>query len=240
MMSKDAKSTQDVEDVRPEDISERELDKMVEDSFPASDPPSTTPLTALGDAPMDATGRSDIAAKSTGPSVIICYVGEDEAKYAPVVQAAMDSAREGATLIFYDAEAGSRFGSPTTTFWSGDRDRDVDNQVERENVLQPADLEAAGREPIARLVNRAREAGIDAYGWLPTGKGADELNDYATQHGADLIILPSDLEHVGQIEKLVKGTAAAKDIADKSSIPVVTVDTADGSGNVPADEVTLV
>jgi hypothetical protein len=32
----------------PETAEERELDKVLEDSFPASDPPSFTPVTSIG------------------------------------------------------------------------------------------------------------------------------------------------------------------------------------------------
>lgn len=51
---------------------------------------------------------------ATGPTCIIAYIGEEMDKYAPVINAALEAAStHGAKLIFYDAEAGGRFGSPT-------------------------------------------------------------------------------------------------------------------------------
>lgn len=239
-MSNEFEQDPKLTEVRPEDKSEREIDAALEDSFPASDPPSITPMTGMGESPSGVEGRGGMSGPAAAPSSVIVYIGEDEEKYAPVVDAAINAARgsSNAKLIFYDAEAGSRFGSPTTTFWSGDRDRSVDAKVDEEWRLEPADLETEGREVIARMVLRARDAGIRAYGWLPRSRGADEFTQYAERHGADLLILPSDLEDVPKLTKLVKGAADADEIAEKVAVPVITVDVAEPS--VPSGQVTLV
>ncbi len=222
-------------DVRPEDLTERQLDQVVEDSFPASDPPSTSPLTGVGESATGAMDRTVNVERKTGPSCIITYIGEDLEKYGPVINAGLEAAKQhGSKLIFYDAEAGGRFGSPTPTFWSGDRDKETPSE------LAPADLEAAGRMVIGRLVAEARAAGVDAWGWLPDSRGAEALNAYAEEHGADLIILPSDLENVPALEKFTKGTADAKKIIEEANTPVMTVDIADDKQPAPGEQVTFV
>ena len=48
----------------------------------------------------------------------------------------------------------------------------------------------------------AREAGVDAWGWLASDHGTDAMVTYARDHGADLILLPADLEEPGLGERL--------------------------------------
>ena len=220
-MTNSSTQTRSTEDARPEDKTEHQIDQAIEDSFPASDPPSTTPLTGVGESATGAVDRTLAGERKTGPACIITYIGEDLEKYGPVINAGLEAAKtHGSRLIFYDAEAGGRFGSPTPTFWSGDRDKELPTE------LAPADLEAAGRMVISRLVADARTAGVDAWGWLPDSRGAEALNEYAELHAADLIILPSDLENVPALEKFTKGTADANKIRDEVSTPVMTVDVA--------------
>lgn len=220
-------------DARPEDKTEKQIDQAIADSFPASDPPSTTPLAGVGDAPE---GASDPTRRgsASGPSCIIAYIGEEMDKYAPVINTALETAStHGARLIFYDAEAGGRFGSPTPTFWSGDRDKELPSQ------LEPANLEAAGRGVVARLVADAQAAGVNAFGWLPDSRKAEDLKDYAEYHSADLIIVPSDIEDVSFLERLAKGTDDVDKIVEKVHIPVMTVDIDSDRTDVPREEVRL-
>lgn len=220
-------------DARPEDKTESQIDEAIKESFPASDPPSTTPMTGVGGSP-DATLDPTRLTTPTGPSCIITYIEEDLEKYAPVINAALETASShGAKLIFYDAEAGGRFGSPTPTFWSGDRDKELPSK------LEPADLEAAGRGVVSRLVSDARAKGIEAWGWLPDSRKAEDLKDYAEYHSADLIILPSELEDVSFFEKLVKGTDDVEKIVEEVHVPVMTVDIGDKRDQELREEVRL-
>ncbi len=208
------------DDPRPEDKTERQIDDALADSFPASDPPSHTPMTGIGETPTGDSGHGTgpIATKLTGPSCIISYIGESE-RSRPVIDMAIEAAsKHGARLIFYDAAAASRFGSPLPTFWSGTRDE------QQPELLGPGDLEAAGRAFVAAIVIEARSRGIDAHGWLPSSRGAHDLAAYADVHHADLIILPSDLEHVPFLDRFVHGTSGVSEIIKESSVPVVTVD----------------
>jgi hypothetical protein len=158
---------------------------------------------------------------------VIAYVGEDE-QYGPIFSRAIDAAKAaGAMLIYYDADAASRFASPLPTWWSSDEEDD-DNQ-ER---LRPEHLEAAGRQWLADKVREARAAGLTAYGWLPSSRGADQLSEYATNHNAELVIVPSDLEHKG-FGDWMKGTPSAEEVDEKVPVNVIVVDIDTGNIRSP-------
>jgi hypothetical protein len=73
------------------------------------------------------------------------------------------------------------------TNWSADgTEDDVGDR------LGPEELEAAGREAIARQVEAARGKGVDAWGWLPSDKGREALVEYAARQPAALVIVPDD------------------------------------------------
>jgi nucleotide-binding universal stress UspA family protein len=120
---------------------------------------------------------------------ILAVVAED-GRYAHVRRRAIERARaEGATLLLFDVDAqGSIFDSPLPTAWSGQGQEDQFG-----DRLTPNDLEAAGRAPLARAVQEARDAGVEAWGWLPRKADADHLADYAIAQGASLIVV-SDTE----------------------------------------------
>jgi nucleotide-binding universal stress UspA family protein len=85
-------------------------------------------------------------------------------------------------------------------------------------------------------VAAAREAGVDAWGWLASDHGTDALVTYARDHGADLILLPADLEDPGLSERL-KGETVEKAVEEAeetaAGLAVVLVD-ADGSTELTA------
>jgi hypothetical protein len=117
---------------------------------------------------------------------VIAVTGEDD-RYQPVLRAAVDRASsERATLILYDVDAaGSPLESPLPTGWSADgTDEDVGDR------LGPEELEAAGREEIARQVRAARGKGLDAWGWLPSDKGRQALVEYAARQPGARILVP--------------------------------------------------
>ena len=94
----------------------------------------------------------------------------------------------GAQLILWDANAGERLlEDPLPTAWSADGE-----QEQFGDRLTVNDLEAAGRAPLARQVREAQHAGIEAWGWLPSGQGAEELVEYARRQGADTIVVGPD------------------------------------------------
>ena len=119
---------------------------------------------------------------------VIAVTGEDD-RFAPVRRAGIERAlAEHAPLILYDIDAvGSALESPLPTNWSADgTEDDVGDR------LGPEELEAAGREAIARQVEAARGKGVDAWGWLPSDKGREALVQYAARQPAALVIVPDD------------------------------------------------
>ena len=168
---------------------------------------------------------------ATAPTCIIAYTSEDD-RFHMVRQAGINMAKSAeARLILYDIDAAPGAlggltkpldGAPLPTEWSGDG-----SMEQFPNRLSPADLERAGRQTIANQVAAARAQGIDAFAWLPPKKGADYLADYAGEQGADLILLPPELEDPSLVQKLRKETLgeAVKD----SEVPVGIVE---DDGNV--------
>ena len=125
----------------------------------------------------------------TDVRTVIAVTGEDD-RYERVRVTGLERARaEGATLILYDLDAaGSALESPLPTGWSADG---TDEKVG--DRLGPQELAAAGREAIARQVEEARRAGVDAWGWLPSDKGRDALVEYAgRQPGAHIVVPDGD------------------------------------------------
>jgi len=154
---------------------------------------------------------------TTAPTCIIAYTSED-GRYDSVVDAAIETASQAqARLILYDIDAAQVFAKPMPTEWSGDTDESL-----WPDRLTEEDLERAGRHPIAEQVARAREQGVEAYGWLPQDKGADELAEYADEQNADLIMLPADMEDQGLFARL-RGAATIQDAVEQTQRPVAVV-----------------
>lgn len=155
---------------------------------------------------------------TTSPTCIIAYVREGE-KYAGVERAAMEAAESShARLILYDADAASLFGEPLPTWWSGEGSRELFHKR-----LSPNELETAGRHEIAERVREARTRGLDAYGWLPSSRGAEAFEEYAAEQDADMLILPSDMEEPGLLDRL-RGTPTTEAVAREAERPVIVVD----------------
>jgi hypothetical protein len=119
---------------------------------------------------------------------VIAVTGEDD-RFEPIRKAAIERAlAERATLILYDIDAvGSPLESPTPTGWSAEG-----TEEDAGDRLGPEELEAAGREAIARQVEDARGKGLDAWGWLPSKSGRDALVEYAAREPGAKIFGPRD------------------------------------------------
>jgi len=133
------------------------------------------------------------------PRTIIAVTGEDD-RYTETrdraVQRALD---DHATLILYDLDAGrDPLESPLPTEWSAEG---TDDEVA--DRLGPDELDAAGRGAIADQVRAAREAGADAWGWLPEHDDRATLLEYAEAQPDPLILVPDDeteLAEAGEID----------------------------------------
>ncbi|MGI8926698.1 MAG: hypothetical protein ACR2HN_08665 [Tepidiformaceae bacterium] len=165
---------------------------------------------------------------ATSPTCIIAYASDDE-RFAALGRAAVDTARSAqARLIFYDIDAAGMFAAPLPTQWSGDGAADQFG-----DRLSPDDLERAGRHGLAQQVTMARQAGVDAYGWLPQQKGSGALAEYAEKQGAELIMLPKEMDDPGLLDRM-RGATIEK--AEKQThIPVALVDD-EGHVDYPAHD----
>ncbi|MBA2721178.1 MAG: hypothetical protein H0U52_18340 [Chloroflexi bacterium] len=119
------------------------------------------------------------------PATIIAVTSE-EGRHAAVRKRAADLAGDaGSTVILWARDAdGGLLASPLPTQWSGDGEEEQFG-----DRLAPNELEAAGRAPLARQVSELREAGVDAWGWLPETADATHLAEYAADQGASLVLV---------------------------------------------------
>ncbi len=162
--------------------------------------------------------------------LVVAYVSEDDA-LDHVRDAAVQLGRGGARVILYDRDSASAFADPMPNQWGSQAEGAQFN-----DPLSDQDLVKLGREPFARKVAAARQEGVDAWGWLASDHGTDALVAYARGHGADLVLLPADLEDPGLGERL-KGETVGKAVEEAresaGGLAVVLV-AADGSTQVAA------
>jgi nucleotide-binding universal stress UspA family protein len=166
-----------------------------------------------------------------GARLLVAYVSEDD-ELDHVRDAAVEiGGRSGARVILYDRDSASAFADPMPNQWASQAEG-----AQFGDPLSDQDLVKLGREPFARKVAAAREAGVDAWGWLASDHGTDALVAYARDHGADLILLPADLEDPGLVERL-RGETVDKAVAEAQETPAglaVVLVAADGSTEVAA------
>lgn len=160
---------------------------------------------------------------TTMPKAIMVYATEDQRHPALQEEALKTASAAQATLIFYDIDAPDRLGSPRPTAWSADIDEEV---VIGGHLMDPNHLEAAGQHELAEQVKRARDAGIEAFGWLPEDQSVDKMVEYADEQGVDVIMVPAELADAGLVDRL-RGRTLEK-LEEEAHSPVVVV-AADGT-----------
>jgi nucleotide-binding universal stress UspA family protein len=162
--------------------------------------------------------------------LLVAYVSED-AELDHVREAALEIGRRGAKVILYDRDSASAFSDPMPNQWASQAEG-----AQFGDPLSDQELVKLGREPFARKVAAAREAGVDAWGWLASDHGTDALVTYARDHGADLILLPADLEEPGLTERLKGETveAAVEEAEEAPSGLAVVLVTPDGTTELAA------
>lgn len=132
---------------------------------------------------------SDDHIPASGETSVVVVTADDD-RFAATRRAAMDLAEhERAELILYDWESPMLLGDPLPSVWSADgTDEAVPDRLDEDA------LEAAGRAALAEQVIEAKAAGLRAWGWLPSERGADVLFKYAKDHGAIGIVVPADIK----------------------------------------------
>jgi len=139
--------------------------------------------------------------------LLVAYVSEDD-ELDHVRDAALEIGKGGAKVILYDRDSASAFSDPMPNQWASQAEG-----AQFHDPLSDQELVKLGREPFAGKVAAAREAGVDAWGWLASDHGTDALVAYARDHGADLILLPADLKDPGLSERL-KGETVSKAVEE--------------------------
>jgi nucleotide-binding universal stress UspA family protein len=115
-------------------------------------------------------------------AVVACLDdGGDERVLAAAIARA---GREGGPLVVYAVGAVHAFSSVRRTWWSADGDPAYST-----DLLSPVQLERLGEHGIAVAVQRARRAGVDAWGWLPRRRGVAGIGRYAVEHAAGVVVL---------------------------------------------------
>ena len=157
--------------------------------------------------------------------LLVAYVSEDE-ELDHVRDAAVEIGRRGAKVILYDRDSASAFSDPMPNQWASQAEG-----AQFGDPLSDQELVKLGREPFAGKVAAAREAGVDAWGWLASDHGTDALVAYARDHGADLILLPADLEEPGLAERLKGETVddAVEEATESAAGLAVVLVAADGA-----------
>lgn len=156
---------------------------------------------------------------TTMPATIIVYATEDQRHPALQAEALRTAQAAQARLIYYDIDAGAGLSSPRPTWWSADTDEEA--IVGEGELMDPDQLEAAGRQELAQQVKSARDQGVDAFGWLPEDQSLDTLVDYADEQGASMILVPAELAEASLVERL-QGRSLAH-LEDNTHAPLVVV-----------------
>src|SRR5512132_2904087 len=158
-------------------------------------------------------------------SLLVAYVSEDD-ELDHVRDAALEIGRGGAKVILYDRDSASAFADPMPNQWASQAEG-----AQFGDPLSDQELVKLGREPFARKVAAAREAGVDAWGWLASDHGTEAMVAYARDHGADLILLPADLEDPGLGERLKGETvdSAVEEVQETPTALAVVLVAPDGS-----------
>jgi hypothetical protein len=152
------------------------------------------------------------------PTCIAAFVDE-AGEYDHVATAAVDLAAEhDSRLILYDSSSASAFTEPVASELSAEG---VGDEVPP--LLSENELETLGHHPLAERVRRARAAGVDAYGRLASDHGAEPFLTFAREHGADVVLVPQELEDPGLVERF-RGETADEAREESGGLRVLTVD----------------
>lgn len=133
---------------------------------------------------------------------------------------AIAQAREsGARVIFYDISHDGTMTDSRPNEWAGEGQKE---QYDR--PLDPVAIETLGYHQLAVQVQRARDEGIDAFGWLPNDPGGKGLAAYAQREQADLVLLAAGTELTAKYADDLRGAAAGDAMPGSANIRLVDAD----------------
>lgn len=140
-------------------------------------------------------------------SVVVAYVTGDDA-HIDVRRAGQEHAlAHGCALILYVADAASWWSEPMPNQWGSEGEGDRFG-----SRLGPDDLEALGRSDVRAQVMESQGSQVPAFAWLPKDHGSGALARYASEQGAHLIFVPSELESIDELSSLVAGATASEEL----------------------------
>jgi nucleotide-binding universal stress UspA family protein len=164
---------------------------------------------------------------------IVAYT-DDDGRYRHVRNTALEAAARsgGGRVILYALDEYSPLTDPVPNEWASDR---PDQQFS--DPLGVHDLERLGREALAAQLREAGGGKVEVGAALPRHGGVDAMVDYAEQHGAEVVLLPVELEEdTGFIDRLVGRTEDKAAEVDAERRPVVLFVGADGQLQRAAEE----
>ena len=92
-------------------------------------------------------------------------------EYQAVTDVALAQSREtGARVSFYDVTRDETMTDARPNFWAGEGEAEL-----YDRPLEPVAIEKLGYHDLALTVQRARDSGADAFGWLPNNSGGTAL-----------------------------------------------------------------
>ena len=135
-----------------------------------------------------------ILAAAGGAGLLLAATDDgQEGAYARTWRAAVAlAARAGARVLLYDRSAESYLVDPYpyADFMSGER------------LLSRQDVTSLGRHYLARQIDEAAAAGVEAVAWLPRRPGPEQMAEAAARFGAGLAVLPAELETPALLDRV--------------------------------------
>jgi hypothetical protein len=156
--------------------------------------------------------------------IVVCTSGTSDSSAVEAVALAK-ATESGARVIFYDVSHDGQMTDSRPNFWAGEGEEELYNRP-----LDPVAIDKLGYHELAVHVQRARDAGVDAFGWLPNDPGGKGLAAYVQREQADLVLMPAGTEttakYVDDLRKLqgTEGSTGAVNIslvdADRTVVPL--------------------
>ncbi|GAC1658242.1 MAG: hypothetical protein NVS9B1_17710 [Candidatus Dormibacteraceae bacterium] len=139
--------------------------------------------------------ESETADSPTG--VVIACAAEGYRRRHVFAAALAECRTRRARLVLYDIDAASTWVTAIPAREDGHYG----------DPLTAGELRRLGRPELAEQVESAEGMGIAAFGWLPSQASADAMVDYASRHGAAMVMLSKELESPGFVQRLHHLTA---------------------------------